>query len=126
MDRKADVIGLNRLLAAHFAPLALDELVITRRDFPHWVRPDLQGALEGLFSGLANSRFCGARLRDQDLAFRLSDLAEAGDCIVAGPAEYQDVDIGEAQPVRCLTRGLWVGERDGVHFAALLDVRDAY
>lgn len=126
MDRTTDVIGLNRLLASHFAPLALDELVVTRRDFPHWMRPDLQRALEALFSGLVNSRFCGARMRDQDLAFRLSDLAEGGDGIVAGPAEYQDVDIGEAQPVHCLTRGLWLGERDGVRFAVLLDVRDAY
>jgi ATPase family protein associated with various cellular activities (AAA) len=126
MDRKAGVIGLNSLLAAHFAPLALDELVVTRRDFPHWMRPDLQGALEGLFSGLANSRFCGARLRNQDFAFRLSDLTEAGEGIVAGPAEYQDVDIGETQPVRCLTRGLWLGALDDVRFAVLLDVREGH
>lgn len=126
MDRKAGVIGLNSLLAAHFAPLALDELVTTRRDFPHWMRPDLQRAVEALFSGIVNSRFCGARLRNQDFAFRLSDLAEAGQGIVAGPAEYQDVDIGEAEPVRCLTRGLWLGERDDVCFAALLDMREGY
>jgi len=126
VDRKANVIGLNSLLAAHFAPQALDELVVTRRDFPHWMRPDLQKALETLFAGLANSRFCGARLRNQDFAFRLADLAEAGEGIVAGPAEYQDVEIGEAQPVRCLTRGLWLGERDDARFAVLLDVRDAH
>ena len=121
MDRKTGVIGLNSLLAAHFAPLEVDELVLTRRDFPHWMRPDLQRALEALF---VESRFCGARVRNQDFAFRLYDLAEAGEGIVAGPAEYQDVDIGEAQPVRCLTRGLWLGERDGVRFGALLDVRE--
>lgn len=38
----------------------------------------------------------------------------------------QDVEIGEAQGVRCLTRGLWLGERDGVRFAVLLDVRDGH
>jgi hypothetical protein len=114
MDHKAGVIGLNSLLAAHFAPLAPDEFVVTRRDFPHWMRPDLQRALEALF---VDSRFCGARVRNQDFAFRLSDLGEAGDGIVAGPAEYQEVDIGEAQSVRCLTRGLWFGDRDNVRFA---------
>ncbi|MBI4189271.1 MAG: ATP-binding protein [Betaproteobacteria bacterium] len=126
MDRKAEINGLNYLLAAHFAPLALDELVVSRRDFPHWMRPDLQTALEGLFFALPNSRFFGARLRNHDFAFRLSDLAEAGDGIVAGPAEYQEVEIGEAQSIRCLTRGLWLGERDGVRFAVLLDVHDGY
>ncbi len=123
MDRKPGIIGLNSLLAAHFAPLMLDELVVTRRDFPHWMRPDLQRALETLF---VESRFCGARVRDPDFAFRLPDLAEAGEGIVAGPAEYQDVDIGDAQPVRCLTRGLWLGVREDVQFAALLDVREGY
>ena len=126
MDRKAKVIGLNSLLAAHFAPLALDELVVTRRDFPHWMRPDLQRALEDLLGGVANSRFYGARLRKKHFAFRLSDLVETGDRIVAGPAEYQDVEIGEAQPVRCLMRGLWLGERDDVRFAVLLSVGDGH
>jgi len=35
MDRKAELIGLNSLLAAHLAPLALEELVVTRQNFPH-------------------------------------------------------------------------------------------
>jgi energy-coupling factor transporter ATP-binding protein EcfA2 len=126
MNRNADVVGLNNALAAHFTPLALDDLIITRRDFPHWMRPDLQRALADLFSTLVDTRFCGARVRNQDFEFRLSDLADAGEGIVAGPAEYQDVDIGEARPIRCLTRGLWLGERDGVRFAALLDVREGH
>ncbi len=58
------------------------------------------------------------------MAFRLSDLVEAGEGIGAGPAEHQDVGIGEAQPVRCLTRGLWLRERGDVRFAAVLDVRE--
>jgi len=126
MDRSAKVIGLDRLLAAHFAPGALNELVVTRRDFPHWVRPDLQRGLEALFSGRTDSRFYGARLRNHELTFCLPDLLEAEDGIVAGPAEYQDVDIGEAHGIRCLTRGIWLSERDGVRFALLLDVREAY
>ena len=118
--------SLNNLLAAHFAPLALEELVVTRHDFPHWIRPDLQKALEALFAGLDGSSFFGARVRKDDFAFCLADLAEAGAGIVAGPTEFQDVDIGEAQPVRCLTRGLWLAERDYARFALLLEVRDAY
>jgi len=126
MNEPKKGIALHGMLAAHFAPLALEELVVTRHDFPHWMRPDLQKALEALFAGLEGSRFSGARVRDHDFAFCLADLAEAGAGIIVGPAEYQDVDIGEAQPVRCLTRGLWLAERDGARFALLLEVRDAY
>ena len=126
MERNKEVIALNGLLAAHFAPLALEELVVVRRDFPHWMRPDLQKSLVALFASVPGARFVGARVRNRDFDFRFSDLAEAGDGIAAGPAEYQDVDIGEAEPVRCLTRGLWLAETDGVRFALLLDVREAY
>ena len=126
MNEPKKGIALHGMLAAHFAPLALEELVVTRHDFPHWMRPDLQNALEALFAGLEGSRFFGARVRDRDFAFCLADLAEAGAGIVVGPAEYQDVDIGEAQPVRCRTRGLWLAERDGARFALLLEVREAY
>jgi hypothetical protein len=119
-------ITLHSMLAVHFAPLALEELVVTRHDFPHWMRPDLQKAFEALFAGLKGSCFFGARVRDHDFAFCLADLAEAGAGIVVGPAEYQDVDIGEAQPVRCLTRGLWLAERDDARFTLLLEVREAY
>ncbi|MGH8702426.1 MAG: AAA family ATPase [Burkholderiales bacterium] len=126
MERNKEVIALNGLLAAHFAPLALEELVVVRRDFPHWMRPDFQKALEALFAGLPAVRFTGARILDRNLDFRFADLAGAGDGIAAGPAEYQDVDVGEAQPVRCLTRGLWLAQRDSVRFALLLDVREGY
>lgn len=123
MEHKG-IIALNGLLAAHFVPLAVEDLVVTRRDFPHWMRPDLQKALEALFAGLPGTRFAGVRIRDRDFDFRFADLAEAGDGVAVGPAEFQDVDIGEAQPVRCLTRGLWLAERDGMRFALLLDVRE--
>jgi len=121
-----ETASLNNLFVAHFAPLALEALVVTRHDFPHWMRADLQKSLVALFAGIPGARFVGARIRDHDFDFRFSDLAEAGDGIAAGPAEYQDVDIGEAHPVRCLTRGLWLAEADGVRFALLLDVREAY
>ncbi|HEY7657935.1 MAG TPA: ATP-binding protein [Burkholderiales bacterium] len=118
--------SLNSLLVAHFAPLTLEALVVTRHDFPHWMRPDLQKALEALLAGLEGSSFCGARVRNHDFSFCIADLAEAEAGVVPGPAEYQDVDVGEAQPVRCLTRGLWLAEREGVRFALLLEVREAY
>ena len=118
---------LHRTLAAHFAPAPLDELEITRRDFPHWMRPDLQRALEQVFAGHPGARFFGARLRDRELDFRFADLVEAGPkAIVVGPAVYQDADIGEPAPVRCLVRGLWLAKAQEMPFAVLLDVSEGF
>ena len=78
LTRKPGEAPLQPLLAAHFASVPLDALEITRRDFPHWMRPDLQRGLEGLFAAVADARFFGARLRDRELDFRFADLAEGG------------------------------------------------
>jgi hypothetical protein len=127
MTARLDRPALYGLLAAHFAPAPLDALVVTRRDFPHWLRPDLQHAIERLFAELPGTRFFGVRLRDDNFNFRFADLAEHGrKAIAAGPAEFQDVDVGVAQPVRCLVRGLWLAEADGARFALLLDVAEGY
>jgi hypothetical protein len=127
MNRPSRRLALHSLLAGHFAPARLEDLVITRRDFPHWMRPDLQKALEAVFAATPRHRFFGARLRGGDLGFRFADLVEPGAKAPAiGPAEYQDADIGEDQPVRCLTRGLWLTEDQGVRLALLLDVSEGY
>ena len=113
MDRLTNKPALHELLAAHFTTPPIAHLVVTRREFSHWMRPDLQKALEAPFARLPGHRFVGARLRDRDLDFRFADLGEAGDGAVAdGPAVYQDVDIGEERPVRCLnTRAVARGVR---------------
>src|SRR6266581_4644454 len=127
MNRSTRKFALRGLLAAHFAPVRLEDLVITRHDFPHWMRPDLQKALEAIFAAMPRHRFFGARLRGGEPWFRFADLVEPGAKAPAiGPAEYQDADIGEDQPVRCLTRGLWLAEAEGMRFALLLDVSEGY
>src|SRR6266702_1628568 len=127
MNRSTRKFALRGLLAAHFAPVRLEDLVVTRHDFPHWMRPDLQKALEAVFAAMPRHRFFGARLRGGEPWFRFADLVEPGAKAPAiGPAEYQDADIGEDQPVRCLTRGLWLSEGEGMRFALLLDVSEGY
>jgi len=61
MTPKPDRPPLHDVLAAHFAPAPLDELVVTRRVFPHWLRPDLQRAIERLFAELPGTRFWSTR-----------------------------------------------------------------
>jgi AAA+ superfamily predicted ATPase len=40
--------------------------------------------------------------------------------VVCVPLRYQDVDIGEEAPVRCLQAGLWLLDRDGCRLALVL------
>ncbi len=118
--------SLHHALATHFAPVLLEDLVVTRREFAHWMRPDLQRALDTLFASVPH-QFFGIRLRDHDDTLRFADLLDDGDKAPAiGAAEYQDADLGQGVRVRCLTRGLWLGAFDGEHFALLLDVAEGY
>jgi len=40
--------------------------------------------------------------------------------IDVGPLQYDDVDVGEALPVRCVREALWVSNDDGLPFAVLI------
>ena len=127
MRCKTERPSLYALLAGHFAPSPLEDLVVTRADFPHWMRPDLQRAIQTLVADLPKHRFAGLRPRERERELRFADLVEEGSKSVAiGPAAFQDIDIGEADPVRCATRALWLAEREGVPFALLLDVDEGY
>ena len=127
MRCKTERPSLYALLAGHFAPSPLEDLVVTRADFPHWMRPDLQRAIQTLVADLPKHRFAGLRPRERERELRFADLVEEGSKSVAiGPAAFQDIDIGEADPVRCATRALWLAERESVPFALLLDVDEGY
>src|SRR5688572_33327811 len=94
---------VQKLLAEHFAGLALDELEVVRARFPHWMRPDVERGLERALQGVGDVRFFGARLRSSRHGFRFSDLIEEGKGgIAVGPPVHDELEIGEAQPLRCL------------------------
>lgn len=117
---------VQKLLAEHFGGLGLDELQVLRARFPHWMRPDVQRGLELALDGAREVRFHGARLRSSLHSFRFSDLLEEGRRgIAVGPPVHDELEIGEAQPLRCLQRGLWLFTREAHRFALLLDVNDS-
>lgn len=125
--RTGDAVLMRDLLIDHFGPCCLEDLVITRGEFPRWMRADIQHELDAIFGEIPTHGFCGARLRGNGLDFRFPNLLEDGEeAIAVGPAVYQDIDIGEAEPARCLLRGLWLAETEGTHFGVLLDVTADY
>ena len=105
----------------HFAGIPRDQLIATSRQFPGHMRPEVQAAIDKLFSA-SPIRFFGIHERHRYETLTFASLSRFGDTAHAiAPAQYQDLDIGEAEPVKCLDNGLWLCvTSDNLHYAVLL------
>jgi ATP-dependent Clp protease adapter protein ClpS len=104
----------------HFAGIPLDRLVATSRQFPGHMRADVQAAVDKLFS-IQRIRFFGIQERHRYETLAFASLTSAGQAAHAiAPAQYHDVEIGEAEPVKCLDNGLWLCSADNLRYAVLL------
>ena len=104
----------------HFVGIPLDQLVATSRQFPGHMRADVQAAVDKLFSAQP-IRFFGIQERHRYETLTFASLTSAGQAAHAiAPAQYHDVDIGEAEPVKCLDNGLWLCIADDLRYAVLL------
>jgi hypothetical protein len=123
--RQRDPDAKKRLrpqLEAHFRPVPLDDITVSERRFPFRVRADLQRAIDRLFTaGVTIHHFCGIR---KDHAFEglnfAALLVEGFNPALSVPLEYEEVDIGEEEPVRCLKNGLWFLQEGNSKYAVLL------
>jgi hypothetical protein len=97
-------------LARHFAPLRPQEMIATSRSFPLRQQADLQNALDDLFGERRiPENFLGVHQQYRHELLGLSKLLEQSrSAIEAAPAQYEDVDIGAGETVRCLKNGLWL------------------
>jgi cell division protease FtsH len=120
---------IAKLIRKHFDPIAIDDIAIAERRFPYRVRSDLQRAIDRLCGSKAVIRhFSGVR---QEFAHHELTLAA---CIVPGqagsavavPPQYEEIDIGDEQPVRCLKNGIWFLEEGANRFVVLLGSLDRY
>jgi hypothetical protein len=114
---------VSGLIRSHFQPSPLEDITITERRFPFRVRADLQRAIDRLFDGeTVVCHFCGVRKE-----YSHEEIELAG-CLVAGehnpavsiPPQYEEIDVGEEAPVRCLKNGLWLLEQGEDRFVVLL------
>ncbi len=114
---------ISMLLAEHFAPESLADLAITVRKFPFRVRADLQRTVDRLFDAPIDvSGFFGVKRDRTYESMTFSDLlySDPHNAALAVPPEYEELDIGESEPVRCLKTGIWLAQQDGQKFAVLL------
>lgn len=111
------------LFHKHFRPTRVDNLTFSERQFPYRVRADLQRAIDQLFSSETTiSHFCGVRKEYSHEGITLSDCVSGSyhSPVVSVPPQYEEIDIGEDQPLRCLKNGLWFLEQDENKYVVLL------
>ena len=110
------------LIQQHFAPEPVDNITITERVFPFRVRADLQRAVEGLFESGTVRHFCGVMKRydREGLEFAQLITPDQHDPASSAPPQYEEVDVGEEEPVRCLKNGLWLLADGDARYALML------
>ncbi len=113
-------------LAWHFVGIPRDQLVASSRQFPGHMRADVQAAIDRLFSA-SPIRFFGIHEHSRYDTLGIADLTRDGKGAHAiVPAQYQDVDVGESAPVKCLNNGLWLCRTDALRYAVVLSAHREY
>jgi hypothetical protein len=111
---------LRKTLLKHFGVVAGD-IATAGRQFPITARVDVQSAIEDLLRNRDGTKLLGIVSPNPheppDLAQALGQNPFALD---AGPLQHDEIDIGEATPVRCLKNGLWLSRERDLPFAILM------
>jgi cell division protease FtsH len=113
---------IGPFLTAHFDPLTMEDVRIDERRFPSRVRADLQRAVNRLFDERTTITYCcGIQKEYNHETLNFPALLIDGHSPAASvPQQYEEVDVGDDQPVRCLKNGLWLLEHEGIKYAVLL------
>lgn len=110
----------------HFAGLSHDEIITTSRQFPGHMRADIQVALDKLFS-VSPIRFFGVYEQQRYETLTYAALTKDGQyAVTISAAQYQDVDIGEGEPIKCLNNGLWLNREGDLRYAVVLSFHREY
>ncbi len=118
--KKKKNLYVTEILEKHFPKTDLNSLISTSRKFPARVRADLQIALDAVIGsvalkcvGIQSSSF------HDNLDFAAISAKGRAARLIA-PLRFEEVDIGQDEPVRCLANGLWLSEIAGDPVAILL------
>lgn len=116
----------HEALAWHFAGILTDEIVSSSRVFPGHMRADVQVAVDKLYAGGA-ARLIGIYEEHRYETLTIARLLKDGQhASLIAPLQYHDVDVGEADPVRCLDNGLWLCRDGDLRYAVLLSHHREY
>ena len=105
----------HHVLDELFGGWAADSLVIVKREFPAYLRVDVQSALDALTAG---SRRVGIHSRNRyDASDMAALISERDQAKLVGALQFEDIDIGEGPPIRLATNCLSLIADDQVPLA---------
>ena len=113
-------LRFRKTLLKHFG-VSPGQIATAGRQFPIAARVDIQSALEGLFKARPRTTLFGiTSVNPHDMPTLANTLAGSHFPVDAGPLQYDEIDVGESIPVRCLKNGLWTSGDGDLPFAAML------
>ena len=115
-------------LSRHFASTPLNEVFATSRTFPLRQQADLQLALDELFGERkVPENFIGAQNRSRHDAATFTRMVERDrGAVEIAPAQYEEIDIGQGEIVRCLRNGVWFLRENDQPYSVVLSFEADY
>ena len=111
---------LQKRLLKHFAVSARD-IATAGRQFPITARIDVQSGLESLLKQDPQTKLVGLVSPNSHESLTFAQMLGGPHFHVdVGPLQYDEIDIGDPVPMRCLKNGLWMGREHGLPFAIML------
>ena len=116
--------SIGERLKRHFKPIEICDVSVTERQFPLAIRADLQQALHDFIGQARVCLFTGMQteggLGGVDFSTLLDENQHAfGAQSLTGPPQYEQIDVGEKEPVHALLNGLWLLSKGESRFAIL-------
>jgi hypothetical protein len=111
---------LQKKLLKHFA-VSAREIATAGRQFPITARIDVQSGLETLLKQDPQTHLVGLVSGNMHEGLTFAQMLGGPHFHVdVGPLQYDEIDIGDPLPTRCLKNGLWTGHKAGLPFAIML------
>lgn len=114
-----DDVSPASMVERHFDGIEPSRIVTSSRRFAEYLRVDLNRTLEKLLGG-PESRAIGLHQQYGHATITYAGVLNKVDRISIAPLQYDEVDIGESEPARCLRHALWLVPGDGTPHVVLL------
>jgi histone H3/H4 len=115
------------VLQEHFGAQPVDDLVTAARTFPVTMRVDVQLALERQFRDVYPTEVRGLHSDYDHETLGIARVVADGHVpVVVGPTAYDEIDVGEAMPARCLSRGMWLARAGKTPFVVIVSAAKRY